>query len=311
LSDDLDAYGVEIESAPLKPGADPTSLLQSALRYAVTPGYFETMGIPLLRGRALEPNDATASPEAVVISEALARQEFGTRDPIGQRMRMGPEVIGDRPWDIVVGVVGDVKQQSLALGQTEAFYVAMGRWWWVDDVQSLVARTATDPAALVPSIKRAIWSVNPNQPIERVVTMDDLIARSASQRRFALIIIESFAFAALALAAIGLYGVLSGSVSERMREIGVRSALGASREQILRLVIRQGMSLTALGAVLGVAGAIAASRVLTSLLYGVSRTDLETYLGVTVVLGAVSLLACALPAWRAARVDPAITLRSE
>jgi putative ABC transport system permease protein len=311
LSDDLDAYGVEIPSARLERGADPGSLLQSALRYTVTPDYFATMGIPLLRGRLLEPNDANASPEAVVISEALAQQEFGNRDPIGQRIRMGPEVTGDRPWDVVVGVVGDVKQQSLELGQTEAFYVAMGRWWWVDNVQSLVVRTATDPAALVPSIKRAIWSVNPNQPIERVVTMDDLIARSASQRRFALIIIESFAFAALALAAIGLYGVLSGSVSERTREIGVRSALGASREQILVLVMRQGMSMTALGAVLGIIGAIGASRVLTSLLYGISRTDAGTYVGVSAVLAVVALLACALPAWRAARVDPAITLRAE
>ena len=311
LSDDLDSYGVEIESAQPMPGQDPTSFLQSALRYAVTPGYFQTMGIKLLRGRALEPNDATTTPEAVVVSESMARQEFGNQDPIGKRLRIGPEVIGDRPWDVVVGVVANVKQQSLAVGPTEAFYVAMGRWWWVDNVQSLVVRTTIDPAVLVPSIKRAVWSVNRNQPIERVTTMDALVARSASQRRFALVVIESFALAALVLAAIGLYGVLSGSVTERTREIGVRSALGASRESILSLVIRQGMALMAFGAVLGILGAVAASRALTSLLFSVSRVDPATYIAVTVVLGAVSLAACALPAWRAARIDPAITLRAE
>jgi putative ABC transport system permease protein len=312
LSDDLDGYGVVTASeGALKPGEDPTSLAQSGLRYVVTPGYFRTMGIPLLRGRLLEPNDATMTPEAVVISQSLARQEFGNRDPIGQRIRMGPEIIADRPWDVVVGEVGDVKQESLALGQTEAFYVALGRWWWVDNVQSLVVRTAMDPAALVPSIKRAIWSVNANQPIERVATMDALIERTASQRRFALVVIESFALAALALAAIGIYGVLSGSVSERLREIGVRSALGASRERLLGLVVGQGMALTAAGIVLGVGGAFLASRALMSLLFGVSRLDPLTYLGVALLLGLVSLIACALPAWRAARVDPAITLRAE
>lgn len=316
LSDDLDAYGVVVATPgpsgrALKPGEDPTSLAVSALRYVVTPGYFRTMGVPLVRGRLLEPNDATMTPEAVVISESLARQQFGNQDPIGQRIRMGPEIIADRPWDIVVGVVGEVKQQSLALGQTEAFYVAMGRWWWVDNVQSFVVRTATDPAALAPSIKRAIWSVNPNQPIERVTTMDALIERSASQRRFALVVIESFALAALALAAIGIYGVLSGSVSERLREIGVRSALGASRERILGLVVGQGMSLTAIGIVLGIGGAFLATRALMSLLFGVSRLDPATYVGVALLLGLVSLVACALPAWRAARVDPAITLRAE
>jgi predicted permease len=311
FTDDLDAYGVEIESGTLKPGEDPSDALQSGLRYVVTPGYFQTMGIPLLRGRALEPNDATMSPESVVISQSLARQEFGSENPIGRRIRMGPEVVAGRPWDIVIGVVGDVKQQSLATGQTQAFYVAMGRWWWVDNVQSLVVRTATDPAALVPSLERAIWSVNANNPIQRVATMDALVTISASQRRFALLIIESFAFAALALAAIGLYGVLSGSVTERMRELGVRSALGASCEAILGLVIRQGMLLTAAGVVLGIVGAIVASRALTSLLFGISHVDPGTYIVVTLLLAAVSLLACALPAWRAARVDPVITLRAE
>jgi putative ABC transport system permease protein len=281
------------------------------LRYVVTPGYFATMRIPLRRGRLLNSTDATAMPEAVVISESFARRKFGTRNPIGERVRFGPEMGSDRPWDLIVGVVGDVKQQSLASTTTDAFYIAMGHWWWVDNVQSLVVRTSGDAAALAPAIKRAVWSVDANQPIQRVMTMDDLIALSAAERRFALVIIESFAIAALVLAAVGIYGVLSGSVSERMREIGVRSALGATRHSILALVVRQGLALVLLGIVIGVAGALAATRALVSLMFDVSRLDPVTYVGVGALLVGVSLLACWLPAWRAARVDPAITLRAE
>jgi len=248
----------------------------------------------------------------VVISESLARRKFGNQNPLDQRVKFGPETGSDtRPWDVVVGVVGDVKQESLALSQSDAFYVAMGQWWWVDNVQSLVVRTSGDPVALVPSIKRAIWSVDKNQPIQRIITMDGLIATTASQRRFALVVIETFALAALVLAAIGIYGVLSGSVSERMREIGVRSALGATRGSILTLVLRQGLSLTLLGVLIGLVGAIGATRALMTLLFDVSRLDPVTYVGVIMLLASVSVLACWLPAWRAARVDPAITLRAE
>lgn len=307
LSDDIDAYGYEVASTPsVKAGED-----GAALRYMVTPGYFTTMRIPLRRGRLLQPSDADAMPEAIVISESFARRKFGTKNPIGERVRFGPEAGSDRPWDLIVGVVGDVKQQGLASTTTDAFYVAMGHWWWMDNVQSLVVRTSGDPAALAPAIKRAVWSVDANQPIQRVLTMDALIALSASQRRFALIIIESFAFAALVLAAVGIYGVLSGSVSERMREIGVRSALGATRRSILALIVRQGLALVLLGMAIGVGGAIAATRALVSLMFDISRLDPVTYVGVGLLLVGVSLLACWLPAWRAARVDPAITLRAE
>jgi putative ABC transport system permease protein len=307
LSGDVDGYGYEFQSTPsVKAGED-----GSAFRYVVTPGYFATMGIPLRRGRLVDESDLRGGDEAIVISESLARRKFGDQNPIGQRVRFGPETGSDRPWDVVVGIVGDVKQESLALGQTDAFYVVMGRWWWVDNVQSLVVRTSGDPAAMAPGVKRAVWSVDANQPIERIVSMDALIERTASQRRFALVVIETFALAALLLAAIGIYGVLSGSVTERMREIGVRAALGASRGNILGLVVWQGMALTSLGVAIGLGAAVAATRALVSLLFGVSHIDPVTYVGVVVLLGAVSMLACWLPAWRAARVDPAITLRSE
>jgi len=307
LSGDLDSYGYEIAS---RPSANPGDA-GSALRYEVTAGYIKAMGIPLLRGRALESADLGAVPQPVLINESFARRTFGNVDPIGQRVRFGPEVGSNHAWDIVVGVVGDVKQESLAASQRDAFYALAGNWWWVDNVQSLVVRTTGDAAPLAPSVKRAVWSVDANEPIERIVTMDDLIALSTGQRRFTLIIIETFAFSALVLAAIGIYGVLSGSVSERMREIGVRSALGASRQSILALIVRQGLGLALFGVVLGLSGAALATRGIMSLMFGVSLLDPVTYAGVVMLLIVVATLACWVPAWRAARVDPAITLRAE
>ena len=308
LSGDLDAYGIVFASIPPERQND----YGSAMRYAVTPGYFETMRIPLKRGRALDAGDATVGPEAILINESFARRIFPGRDPIGERVRLGPEIGNpDRPWDVVVGVVGDVRQTSLALDAPDAFYVPMTRWGWVDNVQSLVVRSSGDAASLAPAIQRAIWSVNRDQPIARVATMDALVSRSAAQLRFALTVFEAFALAALALAAIGIYGVLAGSVAERTREIGVRVALGASRRDILALVLRQGLGLTALGVAIGLVGAVAASRGISAMLFGVSRLDPATYVGVIALLVGVAALASGMPAWRATQVDPASTLRAE
>jgi putative ABC transport system permease protein len=308
LSGDLDGYGVLFESIPPAKQND----YGNALRYAVTPGYLETMRIPLRRGRLLDEHDATGDPEAILVNESFARRVFPGRDPIGQRVRMGPEIdTAGRPWDVVVGVVGDVKQQSLAEDAPGAFYVPMSRWMWVDNVQSLVVRTRGDAAALAPDVMRAVWSVNKDQPIARVATMGALVEKSAAQLRFSLTVFEAFALAALALAAIGVYGVLAGSVAERTREIGIRSALGASRGGIVALVLHQSLSLTGLGLAVGLAGAVAASRALVALLFGTSRLDPLTYLGVVALLVGVSAIASAVPAWRAARVDPSITLRAE
>lgn len=307
LSGDMDGYGVVFQDAVASGGDE-----GSALRYAVSPGYFATMGIPLRDGRLLDAHDVSGAPEAVLINESFAKRRFPGRSAIGQRMRMGPEnEASGRPWDYVVGVVGDVKQASLAVAQPDQVYVAAGQWLWVENVQSLVVRTRGDAAALVPLVKRAVWSVDADVPLTRVATMPELVARSAAERRFALIVFAVFAAAALVLAAIGLYGVLSGSVSERLREIGVRSALGATRGQIVALVVREGMGLTLVGVAIGLAGAMAASRALVTLLFGVSRLDPATYAGVVVLLAGVSAVACWIPAARAARVDPAITLRAE
>lgn len=302
LSGDVDVYGVQFET-----GAADRRGRYEAFRYAVSPGYLETVGIPLRRGRVLDAHDAAGAPAAVVINESFAREEFGDRDPIGKHLNMGPD---DGPWATIVGVVGDVKQTSLAGGQAAAVYVTTAQWRFTDKALWLVVRAPGAPA-LAPAIRAAIWSVDKDQPIVRVATLDDLVAASAAQRRFALILFEGFALAALVLAAIGIYGVLSGGVTERTREIGVRSALGASRWNILALVIRQAMTLTGLGVVIGLGGAAIASRALITLLFGVSQLDPPTYLGVIALLLAVAGLACWLPAWRAVRVDPAITLRTE
>ena len=305
LSGDYDVYGVQVEH-------DVTVEGEGALRYAVTPGYVETMRIPLSRGRLLNEHDVAGAPVAVLINESLANRRFRGQNPVGQRVRMGPDVgHADRPWAVIVGVVGNVKQQSLAVGDEDAFYVSTAQWPGADNVQSLVVRARGDASVLAPAICNAIWSVDKDQPIVRVATMDNLLAESEAERRFVLILFESFALVGLILAATGIYGVLSGSVTERTREIGVRSALGASRGNILGLVMRQGMAFTTLGVLIGLVGALAASQVLAALLFGVSRLDVTTYIAVIAILLGVSGLACFLPALRAASVNPVDALRAE
>jgi len=304
LSGDFEKYGVQFESSP---NDDPRED-HSALRYAVTPGYIESMGIPLVRGRRIDAHDTPDRPPVVLINESFARRKFPGGDPIGQRVHVGDT---RRPWSAIVGVVGDVKQTSLALGQADAVYVPSAQAYFADNPMWLVVRARGDAAAMAPAIRNAIWSVDKDQPIVRMATMDALVAASAGERRFALIVFESFALVALALAAIGIYGLLSGSVHERTREIGVRSALGASRGDIVALVMRQGMALTALGASLGAIGAVAASRAIVTLLFGTSRLDPATYVTTSALLVGVAAIACGVPAWRAARVDPSVTLRAE
>jgi putative ABC transport system permease protein len=301
LSGEIDVYGVNFE-------ADHGTNQGAALRYAVTPDYFATMRIPLVRGRLLDAHDVAGAPRAVVLNESYAKRRFPKGDAIGQRLQIGPD---DGQSYTVVGIVGDVRQTSLSLGDEDAVYTTPGQWHWGDQLMSLVVRARGDGQALTPALRRAIWSVDKNQPVVRVATMDQLLAASQANRHFALVLFEAFGVVALLLAAVGIFGVLSGGVTERMREIGVRSALGASSADILALVVRQGMTLTGLGVVIGLAGSALASRALITLLFGVSRLDPVTYLGVVVLLLGVALVASWAPAWRAASVDPAITLRAE
>jgi putative ABC transport system permease protein len=303
LSDDPSVgstYGAQFEDE------DPQTS-HNVFRYAVSPDYCQTMSLHLLSGRCLDERDTAAAPQAALISESLARSHFGSRNPVGKRLHVGPR---DR-WFTVVGVAGDVKQTSLAIDQPDAVYLSTEQTWFADDSLSFVIRTRDNPAALAPAVKSAIWSVDRSQPIVRVITMDRMMAIAEAERRFVLILFEAFGVVALMLAAVGIYGVLSGNVAERTREIGVRSALGASRGNILALILRDGMRLTAFGIPIGLCGAFAAAQGIATLLFGTSPLDPIAWIGVVVMLVSVSAVACWAPAWRASRVDPSITLRAE
>jgi putative ABC transport system permease protein len=305
LTGDTDQWGVHFEAAP-RAAADEAN---DGYRYAVGPGYFEAMGIPLRAGRALDEHDIAGAPLVAVINESMARRRLPGLDPIGQRLRIGPN---SGPWTTVVGVVGDVTQTSLDVARSDAVYIT--HWQWqrtADYARWLVARADGRAAALAPAIRRAIAAIDRDQPVIRVATMDDRLKASAADRRFALLLFEAFGLTAMVLAAVGTYSLLSGSVTERTREMGVRAALGASRVDILGLVLRQGMTLASMGIVIGLVGAGITSRALVTLLFGVTPLDSATYVGVVMLLAIVSSIACGIPAWRAARVRPSEALRFE
>jgi putative ABC transport system permease protein len=304
LSDDppVDAlYGAQFEGQGDDAG-------YNVFRYAASPGYCQAMSIPLLSGRFLDERDSASAPQAAVISESLARSHFGNASALGKRLHVGPR---DRPWYTVVGVVGDVKQTSLSIEQSDAVYLTSEQTWFADDSLSFVIRTRGDAAALALAVKHAIWSVDKNQPIVRVMTMQRMMDIGETEPRFVLILFEAFALLALLLASVGMYGVLSGSVTERTREIGVRAALGASRGALIALILRDGMRLAAFGMVMGLCGAAVAARAIATLLFGTSPLDPIAWVGVVLVLAGVSAVSCWAPAWRASRVDPSITLRAE
>lgn len=287
---------------------DPPNNGYNVYRYAVSPGFAETTRIPLLRGRLLDNRDTASAPFTALISESLANKEFPHGDALGKRLHVGPS---NYPWFTVVGVVGNVRQESLALKETDAVYIPTAQAWFADDTLSFVIRTRGDAAAMTAAVRNAIWSVDKDQPIVRVATMRTLVDRSVAERRFVLILFEAFSLVALLLAATGIYGILANNVAERTREIGVRAALGASRADLLGLVLRQGLVLAIVGVTLGLAASLLATRALTSLLFGVSHLDPMTYAGVTAVLLVIAALACIVPAWRAARLNPMQALRAE
>lgn len=304
LSGDEDSYGVHFDPTP----PDDPGEIRGTFRYSVSPGYIETMRVPLLSGRVFDERDREGAPRVALISQSLARRRIPHGDAVGRQLRIGPL---DGPLYTVVGVVGDVKQTSLMSDESEAVYTTESQWRFGDAAMSMVIRAHGNPATLAPVIRQAIWSVDKDQPIIRIAMMDDLVARTAAGRRFALILLQVFALTALVLAAAGIYGVVGSSVAERTREIGVRMALGAARIDILGLVLREGMLLTASGVAVGLTGALVASRALATLLFGISRLDPLTYAGVIVLMTGVSLIACWVPAWRAVQLDPTIALRTE
>jgi putative ABC transport system permease protein len=244
----------------------------------------------------------------VLINETFARLGWAGEDPIGKRVQLGG---ADRPWRTVVGIMGDVHHTGLDEQQAPQVYLPEIQWMFADGAMVLTARTRGDPAALAPAVTLAIRSVDPSLPILHTATMDEVLAGTAQSRRFAFVMFQVFALVALLLAAAGIYGLLAGSVTERTREIGIRSALGASRGGLLKLVVGQGLALTLAGLSLGTVGALLLSKFLGRMLFGVGPRDPVTFAGVVVMLLAVALAACWGPAWRATRVSPLEALRGE
>ena len=305
LGGNMDAFGVAAEDRPL---ANP-ELAPSADRYAVSPDFMRTMRIGVVRGRGFTDADARDSGEKVVIvSAALAAKVWPGEDPLGKRIRIGGPT---RPWRQVVGVARNVRHSGLDATVTHQIYIPERQFWSADNQVALVVRATGDAAALASAVRRAVQSVDPGQPVTKVATMDQVVATSTAQRRLALILFASFAGAALLLAAAGIYGVLAGSVTERAREIGLRSALGATPRDILALVLVQGARLAVVGLAIGIAGALGLGRFLQGLLYDVRPADPLTLGGVAAVLALVAVLACLVPARRALRVDPMAALRSD
>jgi putative ABC transport system permease protein len=276
----------------------------------VTPEYFRAMGVPILRGRAFNDADREGAPLVCVVNQTLARQFFPGEDPLGKRLKQGGTDHPQNPYMEIVGVVGDVKYEGLEAKTEPAYYLPFAQNGWGD--MSLVVRSSvTDPAALVPAVRGELRALDPELPVAGVRTADELLTRSVAQPRFRTLLLAVFSAMALVLAAIGIYGVMSYTVARRTHEIGLRMALGAEGRDVLRLVVGQGVRLTLVGVLLGLAGALLLTRVLSGLLFGVSATDPLTLVCVPLLLAFVALLACYVPARRAAKVDPLVALRYE
>jgi putative ABC transport system permease protein len=265
------------------------------------------MGIALLKGRSFTPQDRQGSTPVAIVNEALARAAFPGQDPIGKHVvNFGPE---SETLEIV-GVVGNVRHLALETAPRAEIYQPLGQATW-PRVFFAVRSAASNPLSILPAVQSAVWSVDKNVALGNVRTMDDALARSLVRRKFAMTLLTIFAGIALALATIGLYGVMSYTVLQRTREIGIRMALGAQRRDVLGLVVKQGMALTALGVGVGLAASFGLTRLMASLLFGVSATDLVTFVFLSALLLLVAFLACWIPAKRASSVDPMVALRME
>ena len=280
-----------------------------AANRGVSAGYFEALGIPLVSGRLIDERDVSGAPATVVINETLARNEWPGQDPIGQRVQMGA---GDGDWMTVVGVVRDVQEMGLDVPAEAQIYVPFHEvttpFMWP---RQLVVRTAGDRLSLAPAVRRAIWDVDPDQPVSSVRAMSEVLDAELGNRDTQLTLIGTFALLALVLAATGLYGVLSYTVSQSKGEIGLRMALGAQPKTVIAAVVREAVVVALVGIGLGLVAAVASTQAIAAFLYGVGPTDPTTAAAVAGVLLAVTVLAAFVPARRAAGVDPAVTLRAD
>jgi putative ABC transport system permease protein len=303
ISGDGSTQPIAAEGQPTLPMSEQPEV---AVR-GVDPGFFETMKVPLLRGRALTASDIADRPQVVLLSQSMAKRFWGSENPIGKRLTLTffPEKSRE-----VVGVVGDIKQDGLNIVDPIAT-LYLPRAQYPSSEMTLVARTASRSETLNAAIANVVHEIDKEQPVLDIVTMDDILADSLSHQRFNMLLLATFSGLALLLAAIGIYSVLAYSVRRRVREIGVRMALGAQRRDILGLILGQGAKLALIGAGIGIAGALALTRLMSSQLFGVTATDPITFISVSALIVLVALLACYIPARRATKVDPIVALRYE
>jgi putative ABC transport system permease protein len=295
----------EIEGKPLPPGEEHPSVPVPFVSH----DYRKTLGIPLLRGRWFDDRDRADTPRVTVISESMARMHFSGEDPVGRRMKYGGPNQSRHPFMEIIGVVGDVKYLGLGRDSGAVFYelsfhMPLPDMW-------LLVRTQGEPPPLAAAVRREIHSLDPNVPVDRVGTLAQALSGSIALPRFRSLLMAAFAATALLLSAIGIYGVIAYSVAQRTQEIGLRMALGATSAGVVRMVLRQGGQLALVGIVLGLAGAAGLTRFLEKMLFGIDPSDAVTFGGAVLVIGAVAIIACTVPALRAAHVNPVTALRNE
>ncbi len=304
LSNSNISNSVLVEGAPVVALADRPSV---GVR-VITPSYFQTMSIPILKGRLFTEHDRDNTPSVIIVNEALASRFWPNQDAVGKRLSF-EEDSGKQVWQEIVGVVGNVKHKALEIDiMPEAYFPYQQS---PSNFMSLVVRTASDPASMVPAIRSQVLSVDKDQPVSDIMTMEQRVAKSVAAKRFVMVLLGAFSILALGLAAVGIYGVMAYLVTQRTQEIGVRMALGAQKRDVLRLVVAKGMALAIIGTVIGLVASLMLTRLMTSLLFEVTPTDWLTFVIAPMVLLTVALLACYIPARRATKVDPLIALRYE
>jgi predicted permease len=294
-----------IAGRPVAPGDEPAAALN-----LVTPGYFETMRIPVVAGRPFTARDNRNGAPVIIVNQSFARKYFPGENPVGKHMRSdASDNDATPPMREIVGVVGDVRRLQLTAEADAQYYLPWAQV--VFGTPAIAIRTVGDPSVLAAPLRAAVEGIDPNVPLFVVLTLDQVIDRAAARPRFESLLVACFAAMALLLSAVGLYAVLSYMVVRRTGEIGVRMALGAQRADVLRMVLRRGLSLAAAGLAIGLAVSAVLTRYIESLLYRTGRFDAATFFGVAAILLAVSLAASGFPALRAARLDPMRTLRDQ
>jgi len=300
-----DSMSIAVEGIP----DPPIDQWPDVIFRTIGPGYFATMGIPLVRGRDFTDQDTPDTMPVVVISEKTAKYYWPNEDPIGKHLKPGATT-SDVQWRTIIGVVKDVRQNDFIAEPKMEMYFSYRQ---MKDLvaNALVVRTSVDPLSLATSVRNTVWAVDKDQPVANIDSMEHIVAGAVARQRFSTLLLALFAGVALVLAAVGIYGVMSYSVAQQTREIGVRIALGARRSDVLKMTVKQGLKLVGVGLTCGLVVALVLTRVMASLLFGISATDPITFLSIAFIQLSVALLASYIPALRATRVDPVIALRAQ